>query len=87
MRYVGASHHLSDIESDCGRCSASTAVSGVTVPREVGRPERTGPLTVWDLLDDDVVAGPAVEHVEAGSAIEHIVAGAPEQRVVARTAL
>ena len=54
---------------------------------QVGRPERTGPLTVWDLLGDDVQAGPAVQDVEAGPAVEHVVAGATKQRVVAGAAL
>ena len=55
------------------------------------------PLTVraWDFsqlapaataLDDDVVAGPAVEDVDAGPAEEDVVAGAAEEGVVAGTA-
>jgi hypothetical protein len=30
---------------------------------QVGRPERTGPLTMWDLLGDDVQASSAVHNV------------------------
>src|SRR5262245_35507305 len=52
------------------------------------RPEAPTPPPVamaqpsFRLLDDDVVAGAAVEDVVTGASVQHVVAGVAEQRVV-----
>ena len=54
-------------------------VASQPLPGDRRRGHRVGA----EALDDDVVAGPAVEGVVAGAAEEHVVARAAEQRVVA----
>ena len=59
-------------------------VTSATCPTGVhgadGRPRRARDASP-SVLDDDVVAGPAVEHVDAGATDQNVVAGTAQQRV------